>query len=64
LKNRKKEDRPFFGKMLELWFIDPLSSLISILAGVCSCLHIKKQDGGTEKMQEISSAIKDPKIFL
>jgi K(+)-stimulated pyrophosphate-energized sodium pump len=51
--------------MFDLWLIAPISAIISILAGFYFYLYIKKQDSGTEKMQEISSAIKDgAKVFI
>ena len=45
--------------MFEPWFIAPLSALVSILAGIYFYFYVKSQDSGTEKMQEISSAIRD-----
>ena len=49
----------------ELWFIAPLSALISILVGFYFLRYINKQDSGNEKMQEISGLIKDgAKAFL
>jgi len=41
----------------EPWFIAPISALISILLGLYFYRYINKQDSGTEKMKEISSAI-------
>lgn len=43
----------------ELWFIAPLSALISILVGFYFLHYINKQDSGNEKMREISGLIKD-----
>lgn len=43
----------------ELWFIAPLSALISILVGFYFLRYINKQDSGNEKMREISGLIKD-----
>jgi len=45
--------------MFELWLIAPLSALVSILVGAYFYLYVKKQDSGTEKMQEVSSAIRE-----
>jgi len=42
-----------------MWLIAPLSALISMLVGGYFYLYVKKQDSGTEKMQEISSAIRE-----
>ncbi|MDH7563572.1 MAG: sodium-translocating pyrophosphatase [Candidatus Bathyarchaeota archaeon] len=39
------------------WLIAPISALVSILLGLYFYFYIKKQDSGTEKMKEISSAI-------
>ncbi|HJX02231.1 MAG TPA: sodium-translocating pyrophosphatase [Candidatus Bathyarchaeia archaeon] len=43
----------------QLWFIAPLSALISILVGFYFLRYINKQDSGNEKMKEISGLIKD-----
>ena len=43
--------------MIDPWFIAPISALISIIVGLYFYRYVKKQDSGTEKMQEISSAI-------
>jgi len=43
----------------QLWFIAPLSALISILVGFYFLRYINKQDSGNEKMREISGLIKD-----
>jgi len=45
--------------MFEPWFIAPLSALISIAVGFYFYYYVNKQDSGTEKMQEIASAIKE-----
>ena len=41
-----------------LWYIAPLSALISILVGFYFLRWINKQDSGTDKMKEISDLIK------
>ncbi len=47
------------------WFIAPISALVSILAAIYFYFYIKNQNSGTEKMQEISSAIRDgARVFL
>ena len=43
----------------QLWFIAPISALISILVGFYFLRYINKQDSGNEKMKEISGLIKD-----
>jgi K(+)-stimulated pyrophosphate-energized sodium pump len=45
--------------MFEVWFIAPLSALISILVGLYFYRYVNKQDSGTERMREISGAIKE-----
>ncbi|MCJ7631877.1 sodium-translocating pyrophosphatase [Candidatus Bathyarchaeota archaeon] len=51
--------------MVEAWIIAPISALISMLAGVYFYYYVKRQDSGTEKMQEISLAIKEgAKVFI
>jgi len=45
--------------MIEVWLIAPLSALISILVGLYFYRYVNKQDSGTERMQEISGAIKE-----
>jgi K(+)-stimulated pyrophosphate-energized sodium pump len=45
--------------MFEPWFIAPLSALISILVGLYFYHYVNKQNSGTERMQEIASAIKE-----
>jgi K(+)-stimulated pyrophosphate-energized sodium pump len=42
----------------EPWYIAPIASLISILVGLYFYRYVEKQDSGTEKMQEISDAIR------
>ncbi|MCJ7770214.1 sodium-translocating pyrophosphatase [Candidatus Bathyarchaeota archaeon] len=51
--------------LVEIWLIAPLSALISMLAGGYFYLYVRKQDSGTERMQEISGAIRDgAKVFI
>jgi K(+)-stimulated pyrophosphate-energized sodium pump len=45
--------------MFEIWFIAPLSALVSILVGLYFYRYVNKQDSGTERMREISGAIKE-----
>jgi K(+)-stimulated pyrophosphate-energized sodium pump len=45
--------------MFETWFIAPLSALVSILVGLYFYNYVNKQDSGTERMREISGAIKE-----
>ena len=45
--------------MFEIWFIAPLSALVSILVGLYFYNYVNKQDSGTERMREISGAIKE-----
>ena len=45
--------------MFEVWFIAPLSALVSILVGLYFYNYVNKQDSGTERMKEISGAIKE-----
>jgi K(+)-stimulated pyrophosphate-energized sodium pump len=42
----------------EPWYIAPIASLISILVGLYFYRYVEKQDSGTEKMREISDAIR------
>jgi len=52
-------------EMFEPWLIAPIAALISILAGLYFYRYVDKQDSGTERMQEISDAIKEgSKAFL
>ena len=44
--------------MVDIWLIAPLSALISILMGGYFYLYVRKQDSGTERMQEISESIR------
>lgn len=45
--------------MFETWFIAPISALISILVGLYFYRYINNQDSGTDKMKEISNAIRE-----
>ncbi len=45
--------------MFEPWLIAPIAALISILAGLYFYNYVNKQDSGTERMIEISRAIKE-----
>jgi K(+)-stimulated pyrophosphate-energized sodium pump len=52
-------------EMFEPWLIAPIAALISILAGFYFYRYVDKQDSGTERMKEISAAIKEgSKAFL
>jgi K(+)-stimulated pyrophosphate-energized sodium pump len=42
-----------------IWVIAPLSALISILVGLYFYNYVNKQDSGTERMKEISDAIRE-----
>ena len=45
--------------MFEAWFVAPLSALVSVLVGLYFYRYVNKQDSGTERMREISGAIKE-----
>jgi K(+)-stimulated pyrophosphate-energized sodium pump len=45
--------------MLDPWLIAPVAAIISILMGLFFYRYVQKQDSGSEKMQEISEAIKE-----
>jgi K(+)-stimulated pyrophosphate-energized sodium pump len=47
--------------MIEIgvWLIAPLSALISVLVGLFFYNYVNKQDSGTDRMREISDAIKE-----
>ena len=45
--------------MVEPWLIAPISSIISILAGLYFYHYVNKQDTGTPRMREIAAAIKE-----
>jgi K(+)-stimulated pyrophosphate-energized sodium pump len=45
--------------MFDMWLIAPLSALVSILVGLYFYNYVNKQDSGTERMREISAAIKE-----
>ena len=44
--------------MFEPWLVAPLSAIVSVLVGLYFYRYVDKQDSGTEKMKEISGAIK------
>jgi K(+)-stimulated pyrophosphate-energized sodium pump len=44
--------------MLEPWLIAPIAALISIVVGLYYYRYVEKQDSGTERMREISDAIR------
>jgi K(+)-stimulated pyrophosphate-energized sodium pump len=44
--------------MYEPWLIAPIAALISILVGLYFYRYVEKQDSGTERMREISDAIR------
>ena len=44
--------------IFEPWFIAPIAALISIVVGLYFYRYVEKQDSGTEKMREISDAIR------
>ncbi len=44
--------------MLEPWLIAPIAAVISIVVGLVFYRYVEKQDSGTEKMREISDAIR------
>jgi K(+)-stimulated pyrophosphate-energized sodium pump len=44
--------------MFETWLIAPISALISVLVGLYFYYYVNKQDSGTDRMQEIATAIK------
>ena len=44
--------------MFEPWLMAPLSAIVSVLVGLYFYRHVDKQDSGTERMKEISGAIK------
>jgi len=44
--------------MIDPWLIAPISAIISILVGLYFYRYVDKQDSGTEKMKDISSAIR------
>ena len=41
------------------WLVAPISALVSVLVGLYFYRYVNKQDSGTEKMKEISNAIKE-----
>ena len=42
-----------------MWILAPISALISILVGLYFYHYVNKQDSGTQKMQEVASAIRE-----
>jgi K(+)-stimulated pyrophosphate-energized sodium pump len=44
--------------MFEPWYIAPIAALISIVVGLYYYRYVEKQDSGSEKMREISDAIR------
>ena len=44
--------------MFEPWYIAPIAALISIVVGLYFYRYVEKQDSGTERMREISDAIR------
>jgi K(+)-stimulated pyrophosphate-energized sodium pump len=44
--------------MIEPWLIAPIAALISIVVGLYFYRYVEKQDSGTERMREISDAIR------
>jgi K(+)-stimulated pyrophosphate-energized sodium pump len=42
-----------------IWVLAPLSALVSVLVGLYFYNYVNKQDSGTERMKEISNAIKE-----
>ena len=44
---------------MEIWLIAPISALISLLVAIYLYYYVKRQEAGTERMQEISGAIKE-----
>jgi K(+)-stimulated pyrophosphate-energized sodium pump len=44
--------------MFEPWLIAPIAAVISILVGLYFYRYVEKQDSGTERMREISDAIR------
>jgi K(+)-stimulated pyrophosphate-energized sodium pump len=52
-------------EMFEPWLIAPIAAAISMLAALYFYHYVNKQDSGTERMKEISAAIKEgSKAFL
>jgi K(+)-stimulated pyrophosphate-energized sodium pump len=45
--------------VFDMWLIAPISALVSILVGLYFNNYVNKQDSGTERMKEISAAIKE-----
>ena len=55
----KKERLKKMFEQFEPWLIAPIAAVISILAGLYFYHYVNRQDPGTERMKEISLAIKD-----
>jgi K(+)-stimulated pyrophosphate-energized sodium pump len=45
--------------IFEPWFLAPLSAILSMLVGLYFYRYVNKQDSGTQRMKEISGAIKE-----
>jgi K(+)-stimulated pyrophosphate-energized sodium pump len=45
--------------MFEPWLLAPLSAFVSILVGLYFYSYVNKQDSGSERMKEISNAIRE-----
>ncbi|MCJ7766848.1 sodium-translocating pyrophosphatase [Candidatus Bathyarchaeota archaeon] len=43
----------------EAWLLAPLSAVVSMLVGLYFYMYVNKQDSGTERMKEISNAIRE-----
>ena len=43
----------------EAWLLAPLSAVVSMLVGLYFYIYVNKQDSGTERMKEISNAIRE-----
>ena len=54
----EKLQRAKVKKMFEPWLIAPIAALISIVVGLYFYRYVEKQDSGSEKMREISDAIR------
>jgi K(+)-stimulated pyrophosphate-energized sodium pump len=47
------------GVIFEAWLLAPLSAIISMLVGLYFYRYVNKQDSGTQRMKEISNAIRE-----
>jgi K(+)-stimulated pyrophosphate-energized sodium pump len=45
--------------ILEIWYLAPITSIISILAGIFLFNYVNSKDSGTEKMKNIAGAIQE-----